>query len=244
MNFKTTNERKTRIVGSRFFISGVLLLFLGLYGCKQEEEEVVAETEVESVDEAVLEELETPDPEPNPSSSAASLRIMLRLAASEHVNATHFELFVVDGVARVDGEASSATEYAVTEAIVLADPEVESVNMMSASPALVEGEQLPTNVRSPDPSDVFENAIAAGTPIDLDALPQAEVETEEEVAAAASGDRPRTYRVQSGDSLSIIARRTMNDGSLWRELFEHNRSLIGPDPERLQVGMELRIPQD
>ena len=71
---------------------------------------------------------------------------------------------------------------------------------------------------------------------------------EEEVPAwaqrAAVGDRPLTYRVRSGDSLGLIAARTMGSANRWRRLYEHNRDVIGPNPERLTEGMELRIPSD
>jgi len=66
----------------------------------------------------------------------------------------------------------------------------------------------------------------------------------DQTAAAASGDRPRTYRVRAGDSLSRVAARTMGDGTQWRRIYELNRSVIGANPERLREGMELRIPQD
>lgn len=61
---------------------------------------------------------------------------------------------------------------------------------------------------------------------------------------SATGDRPLTYRVRSGDSLSVIAARTMGSSGHWRRLYEFNRDTIGPSPERLREGMELRIPQD
>lgn len=61
---------------------------------------------------------------------------------------------------------------------------------------------------------------------------------------AASGDRPRSWRVRPGDTLSLIAARTMGDGNAWQRIYEYNRSMIGANPERLREGMELRIPQD
>ena len=74
------------------------------------------------------------------------------------------------------------------------------------------------------------------------ALPEAEGSGS--LHRAASGDRPRTYTVQAGDSLSIIAARTMGDGTAWPRIHELNRSVIGPNPERVREGMVLRIPQD
>lgn len=64
------------------------------------------------------------------------------------------------------------------------------------------------------------------------------------IVRAATGDRPLTYRVRAGDSLSLIAQRTMGSGNHWQRIHELNRHIIGPDPARLVEGMELRIPQD
>jgi len=52
-----------------------------------------------------------------------------------------------------------------------------------------------------------------------------------------------TYKVQSGDTLTSIASRTLGSGARWRELLSANDSVLhGSD--RLKVGMELTIPQD
>jgi len=48
--------------------------------------------------------------------------------------------------------------------------------------------------------------------------------------------------VRPGDSLWAIAKRELGDGSRWREIYEANRDVIGPDPNVIQVGMTLRIP--
>lgn len=53
----------------------------------------------------------------------------------------------------------------------------------------------------------------------------------------------RTYVVRRGDNLTSIARRLMRDDSraAVRRLFEANRSIL-PSRDRLQVGMELKVP--
>lgn len=89
-------------------------------------------------------------------------------------------------------------------------------------------------------------SLAAATEVERD--PRLEYDSAEETPAhiirAATGDRPLTYRVRAGDSLSLIAQRTMGSGNHWHRIHELNRQLIGPDPARLVEGMELRIPQD
>ncbi|MFD0154194.1 LysM peptidoglycan-binding domain-containing protein [Streptomyces sp. NPDC055721] len=50
----------------------------------------------------------------------------------------------------------------------------------------------------------------------------------------------RVHTVQPGDSLGSIARRFAVKGG-WQALYAANRSLIGPDPNRIVVGTMLRI---
>ncbi|XIE77970.1 LysM peptidoglycan-binding domain-containing protein [Streptomyces sp. SBR177] len=47
--------------------------------------------------------------------------------------------------------------------------------------------------------------------------------------------------MQRGDTLSAVARRFGTKGG-WQALYAANRSLIGPDPNRLMVGTMLRLP--
>ncbi|WP_406860030.1 transglycosylase family protein [Streptomyces sp. HUAS MG47] len=50
----------------------------------------------------------------------------------------------------------------------------------------------------------------------------------------------RAHVVQPGDTLSSIARRFRIKGG-WQALYEANRKLIGADPNRLRIGLMLRI---
>lgn len=53
---------------------------------------------------------------------------------------------------------------------------------------------------------------------------------------------PKQYTVKPGDTLWGIAKQTLSTGDRWRELYEANRSTIGPDPNTIRVGQVLRIP--
>lgn len=53
---------------------------------------------------------------------------------------------------------------------------------------------------------------------------------------------PVEYLVRPGDNLEIIAQRHYGDSSTWREIYRANRTRIGPNPDRIQVGMKLVIP--
>jgi nucleoid-associated protein YgaU len=50
------------------------------------------------------------------------------------------------------------------------------------------------------------------------------------------------YVTQPGDSLWSIAQSFYGDGSLWPVIYEANRALIGDNPEYIQAGWTLTIP--
>jgi nucleoid-associated protein YgaU len=58
-------------------------------------------------------------------------------------------------------------------------------------------------------------------------------------------EKPVTrYTVKSGDSLSKIAKRFYGDAKMWNRIYEANRELIGKNPDLIQPGQDLVIPQD
>lgn len=52
----------------------------------------------------------------------------------------------------------------------------------------------------------------------------------------------KTYTVKSGDSLAAISREMYGTPDRWREIYQKNRKLIGPDPDLIKPGMKLVIP--
>lgn len=50
-----------------------------------------------------------------------------------------------------------------------------------------------------------------------------------------------TYRVQSGDSLSLIADRMYKDAGMWTAIHNNNLATIGQSPDRIRVGMKLTL---
>lgn len=65
---------------------------------------------------------------------------------------------------------------------------------------------------------------------------------EEAAQAQAEAEKPRTYVVKSGDSLSKIAKELLGDAKRWPEIFEANRDKI-KDPNLIYPGQELLIPK-
>lgn len=66
-------------------------------------------------------------------------------------------------------------------------------------------------------------------------------EPRRESAPSAAPARAKTYTVQKGDTLGVIAQRTMGSSRHWRELYEANKNVI-KDPDVLLVGSVLKIP--
>ncbi|UCG33007.1 MAG: LysM peptidoglycan-binding domain-containing protein [Phycisphaerales bacterium] len=77
-------------------------------------------------------------------------------------------------------------------------------------------------------------------------IPPAPSETSDAAQATAGPeqDRPfeRTYVVQEGDSFYEIARRLLDNGTRWPEVYEMNKDEVGLDPSNLRVGQVLKIP--
>ncbi len=62
-----------------------------------------------------------------------------------------------------------------------------------------------------------------------------------EGAAGGAGKTERTYIVQSGDTLSKIAKEYYGDANRYMDIFNANTDQLS-DPNKIQVGQELIIP--
>jgi nucleoid-associated protein YgaU len=80
--------------------------------------------------------------------------------------------------------------------------------------------------------------IEAGAEMDLNATAQ-----NDEIAAATEATyTPRTYTVQSGDTLSEISKEYYGNSHDYMKIFEANRDQLS-DPDEIQVGQVLVIPE-
>jgi nucleoid-associated protein YgaU len=52
----------------------------------------------------------------------------------------------------------------------------------------------------------------------------------------------QTYLTQPGDNLTTIAERFYGDGSLWKKIYQANTDVIGDNPDLIQTGWTLTIP--
>jgi nucleoid-associated protein YgaU len=60
-------------------------------------------------------------------------------------------------------------------------------------------------------------------------------------APASPADTPQSYTVQSGDSLSRIARHVYGDANKWHAIYDANRDKI-KNPDLIQPGQVLTLP--
>lgn len=60
-------------------------------------------------------------------------------------------------------------------------------------------------------------------------------------AASASASSGKTYTVQSGDTLSKIAKQFYGDAGQYNKIFQANRNILS-DPDKISPGQELVIP--
>lgn len=54
---------------------------------------------------------------------------------------------------------------------------------------------------------------------------------------------PKTYVVKTGDCLYNIAKMYLGNGSKWKQIYDTNKALIGPNPHLINAGMKLVMPQ-
>ena len=51
-----------------------------------------------------------------------------------------------------------------------------------------------------------------------------------------------SYTVKAGDTLSAIAEKFYGEGADYQGIYEANKATIGSDPDKIKVGMVLKIP--
>jgi nucleoid-associated protein YgaU len=82
----------------------------------------------------------------------------------------------------------------------------------------------------------WQKEIAADIKVKPGAAPQAPAK-----AAAAPAASEATYTVQSGDTLSAIAKKFLGNANEYMEIFNANRDQLS-DPDKIKPGQVLKIP--
>jgi nucleoid-associated protein YgaU len=121
---------------------------------------------------------------------------------------------------------------------------------LSAGLALSFGVACGGGAAAPTPTAVPAAATVAAVPAASPQRPPlvSPIPSPAVVAPAATSVPPtaevagQTYDVQSGDTLLSIARDQLGDATQWRRIYDANKDTIGADPDKLKLGMSLKIP--
>ncbi len=109
---------------------------------------------------------------------------------------------------------------------------------LPAVPATGSDEEFTTEITELTPDEPQE--INLGGTVAPVAAPQGAAVAEPDVPAPEI--KYTEYVVKPGDSLSVIAKKVYKDGRLYERIYEANKDVI-KNPNRLPLGMKLRIPQ-
>ncbi len=101
----------------------------------------------------------------------------------------------------------------------------------------VEGEKVILNGKAQS-AEALEKAILAAGNVNGVGSVEANVEVPEN-----DSNDPTFYEVQSGDTLSGIAKKFYGDANQYPKIFEANKPMLS-DPDKIYPGQNLRIPQD
>jgi nucleoid-associated protein YgaU len=95
---------------------------------------------------------------------------------------------------------------------------------------------------TPTPTVAPASPIAAPTPSPPPPSPPSVPTPSPSPSPSPSPAAGESYTVADGDTLATIAERFYGDPTLWRPIYEANRTAIGDNPDNVRVGTTLRIP--
>jgi nucleoid-associated protein YgaU len=114
----------------------------------------------------------------------------------------------------------------------------------AAVPEVPTIEQIETMMPQPETSSAADVVRRA---MEEEARKQAErdaIRQQAESAAAVAAAKPKVVHVVvSGDTLSDIAAKSYGNANKWYAIYEANKDVIGDNPNLIQIGQELVIPE-
>ena len=126
------------------------------------------------------------------------------------------------------GEAHAAES--VKDHVQQQNLEIENLN------AVIEGDKIILTGTAPSTAEMEKAVLTAGN---IEGVAQ----VESQIAVNTPAPEAQFYTVQSGDTLSKIAKDFYGDANLYMKIFEANRPMLS-DPDKIYPGQSLRIPQD
>lgn len=115
--------------------------------------------------------------------------------------------------------------------------EIKRLGLPGNIKVLVEGSRVRVTGDVPDEATRQKLAMIVGNVKYIDAVDDSGL-----AGAQAQGPAPKVHEVQSGDTLSKIARQHYGDANAYRQIFEANRPMLS-DPDEIYPGQVLIIPE-
>lgn len=143
-----------------------------------------------------------------------------------------FDIFKKDSGKELFNEASDADVKA--ESI---RREIERMGLQGDIKVRVEGDRVKISGKVPDQATKEKLMAIAGNTKHISGVDDAELASEK------SGTAAKWHRVESGETLSGIAKEHYGDAGSYMKIFEANKPMLD-DPDKIYPGQVLRIPQD
>jgi len=115
--------------------------------------------------------------------------------------------------------------------------EIKRLGLPGNIKVLVEGSRVRVTGDVPDEATRQKLAMIVGNVKYIDAVDDSGL-----AGAQAQGPAPKVHEVQSGDTLSKIARQHYSDANAYGQIFEANRPMLS-DPDEIYPGQVLIIPE-
>ena len=128
-----------------------------------------------------------------------------------------------------------------TVAIVLAALVLVTAGCKKQEADMAHVEALQPEIKPMESLKPVESASATDTeqPLRAEGQPSSEPERLSDIAQPTAAP-PRTYTIQSKDTLWSIAKHHLDDGKRWKEIVDENPGL---DPQKLCIGQVIRLPE-
>ncbi len=154
----------------------------------------------------------------------------LKNAGQKYVDIQKRNLETVKDIFDGDDDKAEAVKQAKT-----IESEAKNNGLGGDFRVLVEGETVKLEGKVPDQETLEKVILTAGNVEGVSEVDTSAIETD------AAGDESVFYTVQSGDSLSKIAKKFLGDAMKYPVIFEANKPMLS-DPDKIYPGQMLRIP--
>ena len=117
--------------------------------------------------------------------------------------------------------------------------EIDRMGLKGDIRVRVEGNKVKISGKVPNQETKEKLMVLAGNTKYIDSVDDDELDA----GASAGQKQSRFHTVESGDTLSAIAKKYYGDANKYQRIFEANRPMLS-DPDKIYPGQVLRIPEE